>query len=180
MNSPKVINKFIEEAYSFTFTIPARKKVYYDTRRRVFGKMALSQQSKFMNNLLMKTIWQEHFNYIDWVFERHEPTEDDKQGRLHIHGYALVKKKYLHLEPLYLLANSFYTHNKIIGLANSVYPRLINIQKTLVDINYWYEYINKSTENMPYKSPYNSQLFLINSLENPFLTIEDEITEVEI
>lgn len=180
MNFPKIINKFIEVPYSFTLTVPARKKVYYDKRRRVFCQMSLSQQCNFLNNLLLKVIWQEHFNFIDWTFERHEATPDDKLGRLHIHGFAIVKKSYEYLAPLHLLCNSFYTHNKIIGLSPNVYPRLCDIQQTTDSPEYWYEYIHKHNQDMPYKSPYNSQKFLINSMDNPFaLIISNEKNEVQ-
>lgn len=175
----QIINKFVETPYGFTFTIPANKKVYYDGRRRKFSQMALSSQSIFINQLMTKIIWQEHFSFIDWVFERHEPSKDDKLGRLHIHGYALVKKEYDHLCPLNLLANSFYTHNGIIGIASSIYPRLCNIQRTYSDLNYWYEYINKKQGEINYHSPYNSQKFLINSIDPPLVSISQGRVEVE-
>lgn len=180
-NQKEVINGFIEVPYSFTFTIPKNKKVYYNGRRRRYSQMSLSSQASFINALMIKIIWQEHYTFIDWVFERHEPSEGDKLGRLHIHGYALVKKEYDNIQPVNSLAYNFYTHNGIVGIASSVYPRLINIQKTHTDINYWYEYINKNyfLEENKFFSPYASQKFLINSLDNPFCKIQHTKLEVE-
>lgn len=174
------INLFREVPYSFTFTIPVKKKVYYDGRRRIYSQMSNSSQAVFINQLMTKIIWTEHFKYIDYVFEKHEPSEYDKLGRLHIHGYAIVKKQYDNLQPVHLLADSFYTHNKIIGLANSVYPRLMNIQQTREDISWWLDYMNKHQHKISFQNSYHSQQFLINSIDNPNFNITTEKIEVEI
>ncbi len=173
------INLFREIPYGFTFTIPSQKKVYYDKRRRRYGQMSHQTQATFLNQLLTKIIWQDHFTYIDWVFEKHEPGDGDKIGRLHIHGYALVKKQYEHHNPIEALANSFYTHNGIVGISPNVYPRLINIQRTNTDVQHWLDYINKQQRDNPYHSPYNSQKFLINSIDNPLCNITAQKVEVE-
>lgn len=142
----------IENFYSFTFTIPPKKKVYYSGRRRVFSSMNLQAQCNFFNNLLMRVFPSSRCIDYDWVFELH--TQGIMAGNLHIHGYVITNNDEMEA-PVRELQRLFYTHNQIIGLTS--YMNLSTIEKCHTDRNYWLEYINKNQQNFLFKSPQRQQ-----------------------
>lgn len=155
-------------AFSFTLTIPASKKVYYSGKRRRYASMNHKAQYTFLNALMLKIIFSAHFDMIDWVFEEHE------DGRLHIHGYAIVCEEFKHLAPVEFLVNLFYTHNSIVGITSTeVIKRLSNIQKTQVDIKYWLEYMEKNQDKIKFYSPYRQEEIERNNYYTvPYVSIE--------
>lgn len=136
-------------SYSFTFTIPANKKVYYASRKRKYGSLTQKQQHKMLCDLMTKIIWWEHFDFLDYVFEEHQ----DK--RLHIHGFAVVKHQYINIHPVYLLRDAFYSHGQIIKIAQSRYLQLSDIQLTKVHLNFWIKYINKHQDEILFRSHFS-------------------------
>jgi len=140
-----------DKIFSFTFTIPANKKVYYAGKRRRYGSMLQKCQHKLINDLFVKIIWHNHFEFIDYVFEAHE------DGRLHVHGIAIVADDFINILPIYSLRDFFYQHNSIIGIAPSVYDRLSRIEETRTDINCWLRYIEKHQNDIIYKSNYRAE-----------------------
>lgn len=150
----------LDQGFSFTFTIPIEKLVYYAGRRRKFGSMSNKQQHVFMCDLMTKVTWIEHYSFIDYVFEKHQ------NGSLHIHGYAIVKEEYSHLNPVLILRASFYEHNQIVGIKPSVYERLSNIQQTYANSQYWFDYMNKNQDEIIYKSHYNQAIEDRKNLDN--------------
>lgn len=142
---------FQEPGFSFTFTIPMEKLVYYAGRRRKYGSLSNKQQHTFLCDLMTKCIWVEHYSYIDYVFEYHA------NNTLHLHGYAIVKEDYINFNPVYLLRASFYEHNQIVGIKPSVYERLSDIQQTKANKQYWFDYINKHQDEIVFKSHFTQE-----------------------
>lgn len=147
----------LKKSFSFTFTIPPFKKVYWNTKRRQYANLSMSQQYHFLEDIMMKIIHPLRYNHIDWVYEQHE----DK--RLHIHGYCILEEPYF--EEVYLLRDSFYSLNQKIGIKMSSYLKLSDIQETRADLNYWIEYINKHQDNIMFKNGYTQQKELTQSLD---------------
>lgn len=138
----------LNQGFSFTFTIPIEKMVYYAGRRRKYGSLTNKQQHKFLCDLMTKIIWSEHYSMIDYVFERHQ------NESLHIHGYAIIKEEYANLMPVYILRASFYEHNQIVGIKSSVYERLSDIQQTYANRQIWFDYMAKNQKDIIFKSHY--------------------------
>lgn len=157
--------------YSFTLTIPPKKKVYYAGKRRAYGTMNHQAQSKFLNDHLIKVIWSQHFDFIDWVFEEHEPTSLLKG--LHIHGLVIVNPEFLNLCPVNKLVYDFYNERQVIGIKSlKVINTLSNVQKTIHDITYWEQYMMKNQDKIKFYSPYRSQELIVKQLENGIVNIQ--------
>lgn len=140
------------KGYSFTLTIPANKLVYYSGKRRRYGKLTLKQQWGFLCGLMMKCVWISHYTFIDYVFEKHQ------DERLHIHGYAIPSKIFENLGVVEKMIDDFYTLNQIVGIKQSVYMRLSDIQQTFKSEDFWYDYMNKNQDNIIFKNHYTSNL----------------------
>lgn len=132
--------------FSFTFTIPAFKKVYYDGKKRKFGSLSSNRQFHFLEQLMVK-ICISQFEFVDWVYEKHD------DGRLHIHGYVALKK--YDMDQIYLFRHNFYTHNNIIGMSIKSYLKVSDIQRTYKDISYWKLYCIKHQNEIVYKNKYS-------------------------
>jgi hypothetical protein len=161
--------------YSFTFTIPAPKKVYYAGRRRAYGSMNQLAQSKFLNNLMTQIIHSEDFEFIDWIFEAHT------DGRLHLHGYCHIVKETSNPE-FYIkrLQHDFYSYNMIVGLTSfKNYDKLCDVQETRTNINYWLEYINKNQDTIIFKSPQRTEQDNQMSLDKGVCKIEERIINTD-
>lgn len=153
-------------SYSFTFTIPYSKKVYFNGKRRTFGAMTQDYQHKFLCHHMTNIIFSQYYKYIDYIFEEHE----DK--RLHIHGYAVIETPDS-LSIIKELVHNFYTLNRAVGIAPSVYPRLSNLQQTITDISHWEAYINKNQDTMKFLSPMRQQEKEVEQLDiKPIVKIE--------
>lgn len=149
--------------YSFTFTIPPLKKVYYNGKRRPFQSLAFSHQYKFMEQLMMKIINPLEFLFIDWCYEFHEVGE----RRLHIHGYAAVSLD--HESAVYKLRDLFYTYNSIIRLKQ--YKNISDIQLTYWDVSYWDTYCEKHQDTIQYFSAYRAEQKYKDALDNGIVQI---------
>lgn len=150
-------------SYSFTFTIPPEKKVYYAGRKRTFKTLSQQQQYTLFCDLMTKVIWWDNFSYLDYVFEEHE----DK--RLHLHGYAIVKPECLNKTPVQSLRHEFYSHAQIIGMAMSNYIMCSDIQQTYCDLSFWLNYIDKHQDKIKFKSKYTQGVEDKKSLDNGVL-----------
>ena len=111
----------LKKSFSFTFTIPAFKKVYYDKKRRPYGSLSPKQQYVLLENIMCNIINPLHFEFIDWVYEKHE------DGRLHIHGYVITTPE--NDDKIFILRDSFYSYNQKINLKMSSYLKISDIQK---------------------------------------------------
>lgn len=134
--------------WSFTFTLPPFKQIYYDGARHKYGSLPQAQQYYFLENHIIKIIRPLDFDFIDWVYEAHE------DGRLHIHGYCLGAT----FSAINRLRNDFYTFNRVIGMSVKSYTKMSDIQSTWSDIGYWKTYIEKNQDNILFRSRYRQQL----------------------
>lgn len=125
--------------YSFTFTIPAFKNVYYKARRIPFGKLKHSEQYDFLENHLAKI---NMFDKIKWVYEHHE--ENDPGRRLHIHGFV---KDALYDEMEEFRRRFYHTP---VGIAFRKYIKISDIQLTIYDIKYFDDYMLKNQDKIAY------------------------------
>lgn len=141
----------LNQGYSFTLTIPYEKRVYYSGKRRKYGSLTQKQQWYFLCDLMTKSTWITHFDFIDYVFEEHG------DGRLHIHGYAIVNHLYQDIGAMERLVDNFYTVNSIVNIKMSVYLSLSNIQRTYKDKQYWFDYMEKNQDNIIFKSHYQTE-----------------------
>lgn len=123
--------------YSFTLTIPSKKKVYYQSKYVIFSKLSHLLQYDFLENHLQHI---NRFTSIKWVYEEH--TEKDK--RLHVHGYVLNTVE----EEIKDFIDRFYKYPII--LSYKTYHRLCDYQKTIIDLDYWKEYCEKNQKNIKY------------------------------
>lgn len=153
--------------YSFTFTIPPQKKVYYGGKRRIYSSMNHKAQSNFLNDLIIKTLPSSKFLFYEWVFEEHK--EEQMKGNLHIHGFCSTSIEDAEA-PIREFQRLFYTHNQIIGL--KLYHKLSDIQKTLTNISHWKSYMAKHQDEMLYKMPLLQQNEDINHLDNGIIKVE--------
>jgi len=144
-------------SYSFTFTIPAFKKVYYNAKRRVYSSLSPKQQFVLFEEIMMKIINPLNYEFIDWVYEKHE------DGRLHLHGFCLVQKE--HSEEVFKLRDAFYTYNQKIGIKMSSYLKISDIQETRIHIKYWNDYIMKHQDDIVFKNGYTQQKDLTEALD---------------
>lgn len=151
--------------YSFTFTIPACKKVYWNGRKRTYGGLSPSQQFHFLEDLMGSIIYFNRVFFIDWVYEKHE------DGRLHIHGFVNLEDDYD--SEIYLLRDRFYSYNHKVGIIQKSYLKISDIQETLTNINYWTDYMAKNQHNIIYKNGYNQQLDYINAVDAGIVKIID-------
>lgn len=144
-------------SFSFTYTIPAFKKVYYDGKRRAYGNLSPKQQYVLLEDIMMKIINPLNYLFIDWVYEKHE------DGRLHIHGYVILTKEYE--DEVYKMRDSFYSYNQKINIKMSSYLKISDIQKTYLDITFWNNYIQKHQDEIIFKNGYTQQQELTQSLD---------------
>lgn len=144
-------------SYSFTFTIPAFKKVYWNGKRRAYGSLSPSQQFHFLEDIMTKIINPLYYKFIDWIYEKHE------DGRLHIHGFVKCDEE--HDDKIFLLRDTFYSYNEKINIKMSSYLKISDIQRTYADINYWLEYMNKNQNDIIFKNGYTQQQELISALD---------------
>lgn len=122
--------------YSFTFTISSKKVVYYRGNRRPYYLLPQIQQYDFLENQLQKI---NKFNHIKWVYEEHK---EDK--RLHVHGYVMNTSD----EEMNDFRARFYDHPITIAVSGQI--KLSNIQRTLIDINYFQIYMEKHQHEIIY------------------------------
>lgn len=149
----------LNQSFSFTFTIPPFKKVYWDKKKRPYANLSFSQQYHLLEGLMFKIINPLKYLYIDWVYEQHK---EDK--RLHMHGFCITTDE--NSDQIYLLRDAFYSVNQIIGIKMSNYLKISDIQKTYSDLNYWLEYINKHQDTIIFKNGYRQQNDLTESLDH--------------
>lgn len=123
--------------YSFTFTIPKNKTVYYKNKRMTYSIMSQDAQYNFLENHMQKIKKGNMSCY--WVYEEHE----DK--RLHIHGFILNE----YIEYIEQFRRDFYSWP--IQISPKVYFRLSNIQETILDIHYFIDYMVKNENKIKYK-----------------------------
>lgn len=145
----------MSKSFSFTLTIYPEKKVYYAGKRRAYGSMNTQAQHKFLNDLLIKVIWHDHFEYIDWVFEEH--TQEQKLKGLHVHGFTIEKPEYVNHSPTILMVNNFYSHSAIAIDSINKIRQLSNIQETRINLNFWLTYIEKNQDKIKFYSPVREQ-----------------------
>lgn len=153
--------------YSFTFTIPPFKKVYYNGKRRAYGSLSPKQQYTLLESVMMKVINPLKFAEIDWVYEKHE------DGRLHIHGYAHLEPGPENLGAVHILRDDFYTVNQIIGMKLSSYLKVSDIQETYHDITFWHHYIQKNQDEIVFKNGYTQQKELTENLDNGLCVVKN-------
>lgn len=147
----------LNKSFSFTFTIPAFKKVYYNGKRRPYGSLSPNQQFHFLEDIMIKCINPLKFVHIDWVYEEHE----DK--RLHIHGFCICSPNNGY--AVNILRDDFYSFGQRIGIKICSYLKLSDIQQTYYDLNYWVEYCNKNQNNIKYKNKYSQEIELHQALD---------------
>lgn len=158
------MNLINTKSFSFTFTIPPFKKVYWKSKRRKYGSLSNNQQYFFLEDIMIKIINPLNFYYIDWIYEKHE------DGRLHIHGFVILDDE--KENEIYKLRDTFYSYNERINIKICSYLKLSDIQETRVDINYWLEYINKHQNEIIYKNGYRQMNEDINNLEYGIVKIK--------
>jgi len=128
--------------YSFTFTIPAFKNVYYKTNRRPFGNMIQEYQYDFLEthiqNLRQYVGGMGVFPEIKWVYEEH----DDK--RLHVHGYVKQTTR----EAMDSFRHKFYSYP--ISITEKSYLKISDIQMTKNTINYFVNYMEKNQDKIKF------------------------------
>lgn len=127
-------------SYSFTFTIPSFKVVYYNGQKIPYGKLSQENQYKFIEDIIQMNIGK--FDEIEWVYEEHE----DK--RLHVHGYI----QNTHEELVKDFVNNFYTYNSRIGLSFRSYSKLSVYEKTRHSLDSWLRYIQKHQAEIKFLS----------------------------
>lgn len=145
-------------SYSFTFTIPSFKKVYFNTKRRAYGSLSQKQQFVLFEDIMMKIINPLKYQFIDWVYEKHD------DGRLHLHGYAILQKE--DEGEVFILRDAFYTYNQKIGIRMTSYLKISDIQETYINISFWKDYINKHQDEIVFKNGYTQQKELTENLDN--------------
>lgn len=121
--------------FSFTFTIPGFKNVYYQGNRRPYGKLTQERQYDFLENHLQHI---NKFPDIKWVYEEHEDT------RLHIHGWV----KNTCGEEMDDFRHRFYSHP--VAMTQKSYEKISNIQKTLFLLDYFDVYMKKNQHKIKY------------------------------
>ncbi len=160
-------------SFSFTFTIPAFKKVYFMGKRRPYGRLSPKQQHSLIENLFIKILRSNEYSFIDWVYEFHE----DK--RLHIHGYIITPSD-SKVDYVYTLRDDFYSYNSIIGIKMSSYLKLSDIQQTRENLDFWRSYMAKNQDKIIFKSGFVIQQEYVNNLDEGIIKIEENITPPEI
>lgn len=126
-------------SYSFTLTIPHHKQVNYYKKRIKYGYLTNHQQYVLCEDVFKKLFCGE--NKCDWVYERHE------DGRLHIHGY--IEESYY--EYVLHEIHRFYSDYRI-NIKPKSYEKIMDIQETILEINYWNMYMDKHQHEIIYKS----------------------------
>lgn len=155
------------KSYSFTLTIFPEKKVYYAGKKRAYGSLSQQSQAKLINNVLVKSIFHEHFEFVDWIFEEHI------DGRLHVHGFTIVKPEYVNQNPTNLLVYNFYTYNQIIQVKSiEKIQQLSNVQETKVNLCFWEQYIEKQQDKIKFLSPYREEQKNIKDLNKGIVIIQ--------
>lgn len=123
--------------YSFTFTIPSTKNVYWQKVYRPYGKMPQFMQYDFLENHLQRI---NKFHEIYWVYEEHLETD----LRLHIHGWIIDTNE----EEVKDFIDRFYKYPVMI--CYNTYYRISNYQKTIFTIDYFKEYCAKYQNKIKY------------------------------
>lgn len=123
--------------FSFTLTIPSFKNIYFKGRRIQYGRLTQEAQYDFLEDHLQNI---NTFSNIKWVYEEHN---DDPKHRLHIHGY--IENEYH--ESVKDFVDRFYSHHKV-SMSVKSYLKMSNIQQTLVNIDYFKEYMKKHQDEI--------------------------------
>lgn len=139
--------------FSFTLTIPAHKMVTYYAKRIKYCYLTNKQQYILLEDVLAKLFF--HDDEVNWVYERHS------DGRLHIHGF--VKNTYY--DYLYQNIKKFYSDYRI-NIGPRTFNKIMDIQETYNDLNYWHNYIQKHQHEIVYKSRFLDEQANIQAIEN--------------
>lgn len=131
--------KIYRANFSFTLTIPSFKNIYYNGRRIQYGKLTQDKQYDFLEDHLQNI---NTFSNIRWVYEEHK---EDPRKRLHVHGY--IENEYH--ECVKDFVDRFYSHHKV-SMSVSSYLKMSDIQKTLVNIDYFKNYMEKHQHEIKY------------------------------
>lgn len=129
--------------FSFTFTIPAFKNIKYKSANCTYGKLSHDQQHDFLENHL-QDISSNMFNDIKWIYEFHK-NEDGTNGRLHVHGFI----KFDYAERVEEFRNKFYSSYRV-NMSYKSYVKMSDVQRTLTDIFYFENYMEKHQNEIPY------------------------------
>lgn len=127
----------IKGNFSFTFTIPSFKNVYYKGNNIPYGKLTNCQQYDFLEKILHK---HNKFDNIKWIYENH----GENDNRLHIHGF--IKDAFE--DMVYQFRNDFYSHP--IKVAYKSFVKFSDIQKTKLDICFFEKYMEKNQDKIKY------------------------------
>lgn len=138
--------------FSFTFTIPAFKKIWYNGKSQQYGKMTQDKQYNFLENLLQKIISVD--DKILWIYEEHE------DSRLHIHGYIYNT----HFDYMAQIRDKFYSHHSI-GIAVSKYVKISDIQQTSYHPKFFVDYMNKHQDKIKFYQSNIQQIKNCNDLD---------------
>lgn len=122
--------------FSFSFTIPHFKNVYYSTSHIQYGKLTNAQQYELLEPLMAKYFVGPKYH---WCYEKHA------DGRLHIHGIAINQFE----DEIEELRRLFYSSYQI-NIRQGSYIKLSDIQKTRIDIKYFINYMMKDQMNIIY------------------------------
>lgn len=122
--------------YSVTITIPSVKKVWYKGQYHYYGKLTQESQYDMLEKILQKY---NTFPQIKWVYETHE------DQRLHAHMWILNEYE----EIVKDFRHKIYSDHAI-NIRPGSYLKISDIQRTLVSINYFNEYMQKHQANIKY------------------------------
>lgn len=122
--------------YSFTFTIPDFKNVYYGIKVP-YGKLTNEKQYDFLENHLQNI---NKFDSIQWIYENNTINNSN----LHIHGFVIDTSA----EEMEDFRMRFYDHP--IKMTYKSCLKISDIQRTTLDIMYFQNYCNKHQHTIKY------------------------------
>jgi len=143
--------EFKPKNYSFTFTVPSFKKVFYKGKYHAYGSLPQCHQYALLENVLQDS---SNFNCIKWVYEEHA----DK--RLHIHGFINIAFE----EQVDLFRDFFYRDYRI-KISRKSYLKISDVQETYKDIQFFIDYMNKYQGEIVYFQSIDEHKKLYKSLD---------------
>jgi len=155
------MEKFTLGKFSFTYTIPDVKYIYFKERIQ-YGKLTNEQQYDFLENQLQKI---NKFKDIRWVYEQNTLHNTN----LHIHGYVIGTTH----EEMENFRHLFYSHP--ITITPKSYFKLSDIQKTTHEIEYFIRYCAKHQDTIKYYMRVLEDQKLFNSLDSKSFNIKIEV-----